>query len=154
MGRTKLDSFRSDLVSFKKIGLDSMIFIYQFADHIRYAPLTHVVFELLEESKIIAVTSTITLTEVFVQPEKEKNQLIISEYEKVFQNLPNLETVPVNWQIARLSAKLRANFPKIKTPDAIQISSSLLKEYPAFLTNDQKLKKVAFLKVLILEDYL
>lgn len=154
MGKTKIAKFRSNLISLKKIGLDSMIFIYQFSDHPKYAPLSHIVFELLEEKKIQAVTSTITIAEVFVQPEKEKNQMIISEYEKVFQILPNLEIISVNWQLARLSAKIRALYPYIKTPDALQISSALLTNCPVFLTNDEKLKKIELLKVLILKDYL
>lgn len=154
MGNTKIDKFRSDLISLKRIGLDSMIFIYQFSDHPKFTSLTHVVFDLFQNYKIQAVTSTITVSEVFVQPEKEKNQFIISEYEKVFQHLPNLEIVPVDWQLARLASKLRALYPHIKTPDALQISTSLLKNYPAFLTNDEKLKKVDLLKILILKDYL
>lgn len=154
MARTKIARFRLNLLSLKKIGLDSMIFIYQFSDHPSFAPLTQVVFELIEERKIQVVTSTITVTEVFVQPEREKNQFIILEYEKVFQHLPNLEIVPIDWQLARLASKLRAYYSKIRTPDALQISTPLLKGYSAFLTNDEKLKQVDLLKVITLKDYL
>lgn len=154
MGKTKIDKFKSELSSFKKICLDSMIFIYQLSDNPKFAPLTHVVFELLQERKIQAVTSTITVTEVFVQPEKEKNQFIISEYEKVFQHLPNLEIISIDWQLARLASRLRALYPKLRTPDALQISTALLKDYPAFLTNDEKLKNVDLLKVITLKNYL
>ncbi|MBI2641424.1 PIN domain-containing protein, partial [Candidatus Roizmanbacteria bacterium] len=96
----------------------------------------------------------ITVAEIFVLPEKAKNQFIISEYEKVFQHLPNVEIIPVDWQIARLASKLRANYHHIRTPDALQLATPLLKDYPAFLTNDEKLKKVSLLKVMVLKDYL
>lgn len=154
MGRQKIEKFKSDLLIYKKIGLDSMIFIYQFADNPLYGPLTEVVFEFLEQGKLQAITSSITIAEVFVLPEKVKDQMLISEYEKVFQNLPNLEIVPFDWQLARLTSKLRAKYPAITTPDAIQISTSILKNYPAFLTNDKKLQQINLLKVIILKDYL
>ncbi len=154
MGNQKIDTFKQDLLSFKKIGVDSMIFIYQFADDPTYAPLTTAVFELLEQGKIEAVTSTITIVEVFVQAEKEKNQLIISEYEKVFQNMANLEILPIDWNLTRVASKLRAYYANLRTPDALQISAALLKDYSVFLTNDRKLKQIHDLKILSLKDYL
>ena len=154
MGRNKIEKFRRVLIAQKRIGLDSMIFIYQFADHPKFGPLTQAVFDLLEKGKIQAVTSTITILEVFIQPEKEKNQFIISEYEKVFQNLPNLEIVDVNWYLARLASKIRALHANVRAPDALQLSAPLLKGYTAFLTNDEKLKQVNLLKVIMLRDYL
>ncbi len=153
MGRQKIEKFKSDLLSFKRIGLDSMIFIYQFSDHKLYAPLTEILFKLLQQGKVHAVTSIITISEIFILPEKEKNQLLISEYEKVFQNLPNLEIIAFDWQLARLVSKLRAT-TTLRTPDAIQIATSVLRGCSAFLTNDQKLKQINLLNVMILKDYL
>ncbi len=154
MARTKIDQFKSKLLSCRQIGLDSMIFIYQFSDHPIFAPLTQVVFELLEERRIKAVTSIITITEIFIRPEKEQNQFMISEYEKVFQQLPNLEIVDIDWRLARLASKLRAIVTNIRTPDALQISSCLLKNYHAFLANDEKLKNINSLEIIKLKDYL
>ena len=154
MGKQKIDTFRQDLLSFKKIAIDSMIFIYQFADDPTYARLTSTAFELLEQGKIQAVTSTISIAEVFIQAEREKNQLIISEYEKVFQNLPHFELIPVDWQVARLASKLRAFYAPVKTPDALQIAASILTNCSVFLTNDEKLKKVNEIKVVTLKQYL
>ena len=131
-----------------------MVFIYQFSDHPRYAPLTHVVFELLEQKKLHSVTSTITVAEVFVEPEKKKNQIIIAEYEKVFHYLPNLEIVSVDWQLARLASRLRATYKYLRTPDALQLAASLLKGYVAFLTNDDKLKKIDLLPIIILKNFI
>jgi len=150
----KIKKFRKDLLSFKKIGLDSMVFIYQFSDHSQYSNLTNVVIELLEQRKIRAVTSAISIIETFVRPEKEGNTAILNGYENVFQHLPNLEIVPVDWPLSRLTAKLRSQYPNIRTPDAIQIAATLLEDYPIFLTNDSKLKKIKELKVIILKDYL
>jgi len=150
----KIKEFQKDLLSSKKIGLDSMVFIYQFSNHPQYSSLTNIVMELLGQRKIRAVTSTISIIETFVKPEKESNAAILSEYENVFQHLPNLKIVPVDWPLSRLTAKLRSQYPKIRTPDAIQVAATLLENYPIFLTNDSKLKKIKELKVITLKDYL
>jgi len=150
----KIKKLQKDLLSFKKIGLDSMVFIYQFSDHPQYGQLTNVVMELLGKKKIKAVTSAITIIEAFVKPEKESDLAILNEYENVFQHLPSLEILPIDWPLSRLTARLRAQYPTIRIPDAVQISAALFKECSAFLTNDNKLKKVKEIKVITLKDYL
>ncbi len=153
MGRVNLNQFRELLLSQQKIGLDSMCFLYQFIDHPQYEPLTNIIFELLEENKIQAVTSTISLVEVFVRAEKLNDRLLITEYEKFFYGLPNLDIVDIDWSMARLTAKLRAIYNGIKTPDALQLAAALMKNCSIFLTNDKKLKKVKEIKVMVLGDY-
>lgn len=149
-----LASFKKDLLKVKSFGLDSMCFLYQFADHPHYAPLTDVIFNLLEQNKIKAITTTISIVEVFVQAEKSKNQSIIQEYETTFKNLPNFEVLPVDWHMARLASKIRALYPHIKTPDSIQIGATLISNYRGFITNDTQLKQIKELKVIILDEYI
>ena len=150
----KVRKFRNDLLSFSKVGLDSMVFIYQFADNPRYSSLTNVVMDLLGKKKIKAVTSTISVIETLVKPEEEEDMAILSEYENVFQHLPHLKIIPVDWPLSRLAAKLRGRYPKIRVPDAIQVSAALLEDCPVFLTNDSQLKKIREIKVVLLKDYL
>lgn len=154
MVQSKIDAFRSDLLQLKHIGLDSMCFIYQFSQHPLYSPLTQIIIALLEEGKIRAVTTTITITEVFTQAERVGDQLVIHEYERFFGSLPNLEIFPIDWHISRLAAKLRASYPALRTPDALQLSLVFLKSYAGFVTNDRKLAKIADIKVVNLDAYL
>jgi len=51
-----------------RVGLDSAIFIYHFEEHPRYKELCAEVFDAMEAGAIQAVTSTVTLIEVLVQP--------------------------------------------------------------------------------------
>lgn len=143
-----------DLLHYKRIGIDSMCFIYQFADNPRYSPLTHTLFTLMEQKKIAAVTSTVSVVEAFVQPEIKHDEFLLLEYEKFFTHLPNLEIVELDWHVARLAAKLRATYKSLKTPDTIQVAATLLKSYKAFLTNDEKLKQIKEVKVLQLDNYI
>ena len=50
------------------IGLDSAVFIYHFEAHRRYKALCAEVFDCMEVGAVQAVTSTVTLVEVLVQP--------------------------------------------------------------------------------------
>lgn len=148
-----IKEFSNLLLTSKKIGVDSMIFIYQFSDHPEYSLLTNTFFELLEKDKIKVVTSTISIIEILAKPEEEKNMEIAQEYEKILNNFPNLELVAIDSTVARLSAKLRGTYKTIKIPDAIQIAVTILKNYPVFLTNDIKLKQIKELKVVTLQDF-
>jgi predicted nucleic acid-binding protein len=150
----RLNKFKRLLSSHPLMALDSMCFIYHFADHLQYSQLTNQIFELLETGKNKAVTSTISVIESFVLPEKQNNQLICYEYEKVFRNYPNLRIMPVDFNIGRLAAKLRAKYPFLKTPDAIQISSGLISGCSLFITNDKKLANIKEITVAILDNYI
>lgn len=150
----RLNKFKRLLSGHPLMVLDSMCFIYHFADHPRYAQLTSQIFQLLETGKNKAVTSTVSVIESLVLPEKQNDQLICYEYEKVFKNYPNLQILPVDFNIGRLTAKLRAKYPFLKTPDAVQISSGLISGCSLFVTNDKKLAKVKEITIAILDDYI
>lgn len=59
----------------------------------------------------------------------------------------------VDWAMARLASKLRAKYPSIRLPDAIQLSTSLLSDCPIFITNDSRLAKVPQVKVFLLDEF-
>jgi predicted nucleic acid-binding protein len=153
-GKRNATQLEKDLVNFGKIGLDSMCFIYLFSDNPTFSPLIEPVFNLIGSSKLQGVTSMITIIETLVLPEAANNQLLISEYEKVFTQLPNLHIMPVDWHVCRVAAKLRSTYRSLRTPDAIQMATALVKDCAVFLTNDKKLKQVKEIKVLLLSDYI
>lgn len=153
MATAKIASFRKDLLSFKSIGLDTMCFIYQFADHPTYGELTNVIFTLMEEKHITAVTSMVTVAETLIEPEKKHAYEAITEYEKIFEHYPNLEVIPLNWHVARLTAKLKATYSILKLPDAVQLAATLLSNGRAFLTNDKKLMQVKEIPIVLLSSY-
>jgi len=151
---TKIKNLQEVLLQSSPIGLDSMCFIYQFSQDLRFSPLTNLVFELMEKKKIIAVTSTISVIETFVLPERHGDQFLISEYENVFLNMPGLTIVSIDWAVSRLTARLRAHYPTIRLPDLLQISASLLQGCNAFVTNDQQLKQVKEIQIISFNDFL
>jgi hypothetical protein len=63
-----LERFRAILERHRRAAIDSSIFIYQLEARPRYGSLADAVFEWVERPGRTAVTSTITMTELLVQP--------------------------------------------------------------------------------------
>lgn len=129
------------LKSNKKVALDSMMFIYFFEDHPKYAPKCELVFEGIEKGKNIATTSLLTYLEIINLPTKTKQNDLIGEYENIIKNYPNLFTQNLNFEILNETSRLIGDF-KIHTLDAIQIATASYFGAGVFFTNDKILKRV------------
>ncbi len=125
-----------------KIGLDSMIFIYLFEADVRFIKPITGLFEKIEKGKLQAVTSIISVTEVLSATKLKDQPEKITAFTQFFRKLQNFEVVPVEWEIADIAAKLRREFPVLRTPDAIQLATALYAEADEFVTNDIKLAKL------------
>lgn len=145
----------SDLEKFLKkhrsIGLDTMLFIYQFEKFKNIWQKTQIIFSLLEAGRFKAVTSVIGLIEILTKPKKEKNYLLVKEYQELLTDFPNLSVVNVNLEIADLSSSLRAKYD-LTTPDAILVATALSCGATGFITSDTKLKKIKEIAVYILKQ--
>jgi predicted nucleic acid-binding protein len=130
--------------------LDTMIFIYAFEEHPTYLPFLKTFFLSVEKGEIEAVISTITMTECLVQPYRKKDFALAAQYLIVFRNFPHLSVIPVTDEIAERAAFLRARY-NLKTPDAVQLATTLVSGSRFFLTNDADLPSVEGIQILILE---
>jgi predicted nucleic acid-binding protein len=100
-----------------------------------------------------AITSTITLLEVLVQPFRTNNVSLAERYREILLYSENFTTFEIFHEISENASRLRANY-SLKTPDALQLAGALFYGAQAFLTNDRDLKKVSELKVLVLDDFI
>ena len=137
----------------KKIFLDTSIFIYYFEENPNYIKTLDFIFQNINNSKIFAFTSTITLTECLVLPFKLKREDLVELYKNIFIYSKNFELIDITTNIAILGAKIRADF-SLKTPDSLQISSAICHECDIFLTNDSQLKKIDLIEIIILDKLL
>ena len=144
--------FRSSLRRHQRVALDTCIFIYQWEANPRYSPLTDCIFASLEKSEFVAVTSTITMTELLVHP-YERDLAAANDLFALFSTYPHLEWIPPSLHIAALSAQVRASY-RLHTPDALQAASAMHASATAMLTNDAIFKRVPDFDVLVLDDYL
>ena len=67
-------------------------------------------------------------------------------------NSDSISLVDLNISISEKSAKLRGGYSFLKTPDAIQLATAIEFNANYFITNDKRLKDIAELKVLVLDE--
>ena len=71
------------------IGLDTAPIIYLIEEHPIYLEPMRYFFEALERGSFRAITSTVTLLEVLVQPLRENNVSLAEEYRDILLNASN-----------------------------------------------------------------
>lgn len=137
----------SGIKNFKFVGIDSNLFIYHFENNQKYSRFTQEVFERLSTNNLKAVTSIISIIETLSYPLPPK---VIKDIQDAFSTIPNLNIVDVNYEVALEASRIRREY-KIRTPDAIQLATSLIFKAEAFITNDQRLRKFRKLPIILLD---
>lgn len=138
----------SGIKKFKLIGLDSNVFIYLFEENPRFIKNCQLIFNLLDQGRLKAVTSIISVIEALSYPSPPS---ILKEIQEGFKNISNLTILDVNQDIASEAAKIRRQYG-FRLPDAIQLATARLSKAQAYITNDQRLKKFKLLHVLQLTE--
>ena len=133
----------------KVVGLDTAPLIYFIEDHPGYSQQLAAFFEAVDQGRIRAVTSVITLVEVLARPLREDQSDLADRYREILLGSTGLETVSVSAEIAEQAARLRAAYG-LRTPDAIQLAAATQAGAAAFLTNDTTLARISQPEVLVL----
>jgi len=136
-----------------RICIDTTPFIYFIEKNEKYHNVLRSVFLEIDNGKIEAITSTITLLEVLVHPFRTRDEALAERYREILLYSEGLTTFEILHEVSELSAKLRSKYT-IRTPDAIQIAVGVLYGASKFLTNDPILRRVSDIKVLVLDDFL
>jgi predicted nucleic acid-binding protein len=134
-----------------RLFLDSAPVIYYVERNPDYTDVADIVFDLIEEGRIAAVTSPVTLAECLVMPLRRVDAGTVAAFEKRIVSGKHTYFVPVADAVARQAAALRARY-NLVLPDAFQIAAALVAGCEAFLTNDAALKRVTELRVLALDE--
>ena len=150
MGLTVLRGF---LRRHRKIALDTSVFIYQFEANPKYLPLTDSIFAWLESRDSQAVTSTVTMTELLVQPYRDSDRRRVREFYGLLSTYPNLEWIAPNLEIADIAARLRA-VHRMRTPDALLAATAVYAQVTGLITNDSIFQRVDMFETLVLESLL
>lgn len=145
-------SFKQVLNGIKKAGIDSMCFIYHFEANTNYGELVKELFGKLQEKKLSAVTSVLTLAEILSFENLQKNRILFEEEKSKLHSTPNLNIIPVDEKIAEATSILKYKY-SLTLPDAIQLATAVITGQKAFISNDNRLKRVKEIKVIILDDF-
>lgn len=134
-----------------RIGLDSNLLIYFLQDHPRYGPWCASLFERIERGHASAVTSTVSLLEVLVQPYRAQNEELVRAIFALITTYPGLAWMPVTIEVADKAAELRARY-RLTTPDAIQVATAIIQHASKFYGNDKALRRVKEIECVVLDS--
>ena len=135
------------------VGLDTAIFIYFIEEHPQYVQLAAQIFGDVDDRRIDAVTSSITLLETLVVPYRTGDSSLANRYEALLTRSRGLTLLELDRGQLRAAAHLRALY-RLRTPDALQLSAAISARCTAFVTNDRRLPAVRGMQILQLRDYL
>src|SRR3990167_151799 len=138
----------SGIVNNNLVALDSNIFIYNLEGNSEFVKFTDSIFKKLLANKLKAVTSIVSLIEIY---SFQKTSNVAKQLTEDLFSTPNLEVFDVNQEIAVEAAKIRREYG-FRLPDAIQLATAKCAKTEIFITNDQKLKKFKLLKVILLKE--
>ncbi len=125
----------------QRIYIDAAPLIYYMEGNPSYNEPLDAFFSLLDQGNFQAITSTLTLAEVLVKPYRGKQWALADKYESIFEGMAELTMFPVESNVGRLAAKLRASH-SLLTPDAIHWATAMIHEARFFLTNDRDFRKL------------
>jgi predicted nucleic acid-binding protein len=139
------------LQGISRLGLDSAPIIYFVEGNPDFHALCVPFFAAIDRGVLEACTSTITLPETLVHPLRNGDAPRAAAFRNLLLATQGITTVPLSVTIAERTARLRADF-NLRTPDAVQIATALLSGCQAFLTNDERLKRVTEIQVLVIGE--
>jgi predicted nucleic acid-binding protein len=149
----ELDRLRAFLLRHPRIALDTSVFIYQLEANARYLALTDHIFAWIERPGSKAITSTVTMTELLVQPYRAGDEQRVDEIYGLLATYPNLEWIAPKLEISDLAARMRALY-RMRTPDAIQAATAGHAGATALITNDPVFERVESFATLVLDSLL
>lgn len=149
----EINRLRTFLRRHHRVALDTSIFIYHVEANARYVDLTQAIFSWLESHTVSAVTSTVTLMELLVQPYRDSDEERINNFLTLFPTFPNLSWVAPDLEIASIAAQIRARH-RLQTPDALQAATAIHGNATLLITNDPIFERLENLEVLILDRFI
>jgi predicted nucleic acid-binding protein len=135
----------------KNIFLDTAPLIYFIEGNSAYQEKLSQIFESNNKGDFVFITSSITLLEVLVKPLRDKQAKLAEKYINILTNASGIEIFDVTNAVAIKAAELRAKY-NLRTPDAIQLATSIEYNADHFLTNDLRLKSVLEVNSIVLAE--
>jgi predicted nucleic acid-binding protein len=135
------------------VAIDTAPFVYFIEEHPDYLPVVLPLFQAVDQGRVAALTSELTLLEVLVVPYRSGDIALAERYEAVLARGRGLKMKALTRSLLKGAAMLRAR-TGLKIPDSIQLAAALAGRCTALVTNDRDFKQVDGLKVLQLRNYL
>lgn len=135
------------------VALDTMVWIYEFEAHPQFGPVVHSLFrDGLEAGRNPAGSSQLTLGELLVQPLSAGRSGLADRYRRIFTTGSGFTVWEVTRKVVETATSLRAKY-RLRMLDALHVASAVVNRAGFFVTNDEGLRRVNEVKVLILSDF-
>jgi predicted nucleic acid-binding protein len=131
--------------------VDAQVIIYSVEHHPAFSPPLLAFWACVRAGDVEAVTSELAILETLVLPLRQGNASLQRAYEQALFGT-DLRLSRVSQQVLRQAARLRADVPSLRTPDAIHVATCAMENCVTLLTNDIALARVAGLHVTLLAD--
>ncbi|HUT37048.1 MAG TPA: PIN domain-containing protein [Planctomycetota bacterium] len=146
-------SLADELRQCRSLFIDTAVVIYHIEAHPKFGPLAREVVRRFCPGEAHAFTSVVTLVEVLPKPVAAGNEELAGKFLDFLSHTRNLDLLEITAGIAEDAGRLRAKYRALRAADAIQVAAAIRVAADALVTNDQKLKQIEELRVLLLSDY-
>lgn len=133
-----------------RIYLDTNVWIYALEGFQSFAQPLAELFARIDDGELVAVTSELTLAEALVKPFQSNQHELELIYLDTLQTSETLTVAPVSREVLTSAARLRAQYPSLKLPDAIHAATALAQDARMFITNDARFGTVGALTSIVL----
>jgi predicted nucleic acid-binding protein len=131
--------------------VDAQLFIYEVRDRQPYQALFEPLWRALDAGHLSVVTSALTWLEVLVHPLRDED----ADLQRAFGDAltrAGVRVEPITLDILRAAARLRADVPSLRTPDAIHAATAQLTRCDVLISHDPAFRSVPGLNHLYLGD--
>lgn len=139
------------MTGYKRIFVDTSLFIYYLENSRLYFDKMTKFFTKCYMNRIEIITSTITVEEYLVYPYSSQKTELIENFDR-FLKYMNINVIPIDGEIARQGAEIRAKYKSFKAMDALQIATAIKSGCDVFFTNDKQLKQEKELPCITMEN--
>ncbi len=140
------------MTEYNKIFLDTAPLIYFLDADINYAEKVEKIFERIIKHKSLMVTSAITYTEYLTFPYRTGNTEKVNVFFEFLSDC-NIQIFPIDINIAKKAALIRAKYKDFKTMDCLQLATACLLQCDLFLTNDKQLLQFGELTCVTVDNF-
>ena len=129
--------------------LDANLYIYAFEGIDTYRMRMAGLLAAIDRQGVRVVASELLLTELLPRPMKDGRQDLVDRYLELFQSTRRFHLAPVDRRVILRSVHLRADFG-LRSMDALHLATAFVHDCETFVTNDRRLARVDWLRVLTL----
>jgi len=133
--------------------IDTPLLIYSVEKHPVYGPLVRPLWQAAHAGTVLVVTSELSLMEALILPLRTGNRDLQSDYERLLGSA-QVRLLPLTQDVLREAARLRADLPALRTPDALHAATARQADCALFVTNDTGFRRVPHLPLVVLDDVL